>query len=157
MIKNSPGFIGIKKIDLSDDTTVTSGGGTNTQTLQPPQGLIYKICRLMIYIPDPAGSAANDHILSAEWDNSITLQAQALFYLKASFGNPILTSYGSFQANSTEAPGAATQQDNMITGISHNYATYDYPITFDYTNNTDVNQTGTRSLIIYVEVYKDLL
>jgi len=144
-------FKGIKEIDLSDNTSVAGGGGTNTQTLQPPEGLCYLITRLWIEIPDPVGSGANDHRLEVYWDASFTT-ASRLLYCLSNFGSDISTNAGGLVAT-TEVPSSQNQQSEILTGIARSWASYDSPIYFLYTNNTDVAQAGTRTIKMIVEVW----
>jgi len=152
MISPNSSFLGLKMIDLSDDTTVASGGGSDTQTLQPPQGQIYKIIELSVDIPDPVGSSANYHRLSIGYQNFT--DSNDIIFIQGNFGTDIRIYNGGLGGDVVYPADDNNQLPLKRTMI---YASYTEPLDFVYTNNTDVNQTGTRKIEIMTAVYKDLI
>jgi len=143
-------FFKLKLIDLSDDTQVNSGGGINTQTLQPAAGFCYQIVKIFVDIPDPVGSAANDHRLYV--GNTTNLDNNAFFSIVSGTGTDItINEYG--LGGTTEVPANIAQQQELIYFLL--YCNHDNPIEFLYINNTDVNQTGTRTIKVLVKEYKE--
>lgn len=142
----------LELIDLSDDTQVNSGGGTDTEPLQPPVGKIYEVCGLMIDIPDPVGSSANAHTLYVAFGNETDTKAYVVS-ASSNTGSAITHAgrYG-FIAT-TVAPSAIANQFAEIHGL---IATNALPVLFKYTNSTDANQTGTRMIKVLVRVYNEL-
>jgi len=142
-----------ERIDCSSDSSVASGGGTETMQLKPDVGFIYTVKRIALYIPDPAGSSANSHKLLCRTGASSTAgvgSVNAVFYLSSNTGSSMKTQYGAFDATS-EYPSGATQQHEIIAGETGLMASNDQPIDFVYTNDTDVNQTATKHIYVWVE------
>jgi len=147
---NRSEFLGIKLIDLSDDTTVSAAGGTDTQTLQPPKGQIYQIIQFDIEIPDPVGSTANNHKFNVKYQN---MTDGDITFCNSNTGSDIKwNAYG--WIGTTEVPGSDNEQFDLIHG-GQIWASYDQPVDFVYVNLTDADQTGTRRLEIMVKVWKD--
>lgn len=141
----------LKLIDLSDDTQVNSGGGTNTQTLQPPNGKIYQVIDIYMHIPDPVGSSANAHTMDVSFQNCYL--NENLAYISANTGTAMYISNSGFVGTS-EQPSNAREQ--YLFAHHSLFCSYDQPINFLYTNNTDANQTGTRRLEIFVKEYNEM-
>lgn len=143
----------LKKIVLTDDTTVIATA-TNNQVLQPIEGRIYEVVWMRISIPIPAGGAAGNHylkILNFEANDNQTLIAK----LKANFGATITAGYGgSFFADSEEIPGGTGEQFALMTGGLIR-ASNSLPVWFYYGNDTDVSQTGTRTIELLVKEFTE--
>ena len=77
-----------------------------------------------------------------------------IFYLSSNTGSAIKTASNSFDATS-ETPSGTAQQFDIIAGKIPLIASNQYKLIFNYTNNTDVNQTGTRLLKILVKEYPE--
>jgi len=135
-------------IDLTTDSSVASGGGTDTVTLQPDEGYIYKVRSIFIDIPDPAGSGANNHVLSCLLGGE-TASTYKHFFIASDFGNDI-TVYGmNGFIGTSESPSGASEQHSII--YHDLICSNSYPLDLLYKNNTDVNQTGTRTVKFLVE------
>ena len=154
MRTESNNLLGFKIIDLTDDSTVNTST-TNDQTIQPPNGLMYLPTTLYIYIPDPSGSSSGTHGLYLAYDVT-DITRTGIWKIVSNTGNSIGTYYGAFNGDN-ESPSTSADQQRAISGICHNWITYDRPVTLRYTNDTDVNQTGTRKVIIGLEVHKNVL
>jgi len=139
-------------VDLSDDTTVSSGGGTDTQTLRPNEGEIYVVYNTYANIP-AIGGASGDHDLEAFWKSS-SGQLRA-FKLDGTDGAVMyILGYGGGFAASTEQPSDSDDQMELMMrgGI---VLSYDHYMNFVYTNDSDTNQSGTRTLKIWVKVFSE--
>jgi len=151
-------FLGLKVINLSDNTQVNSGGNTNVQTLQPPEGLIYKVIHLQYSASDPAGSTTGTHSFYVFYDaTDITDLDGDIFLIRLSgnTGTNILINYDELTGD-YETPGSDQESKTFFAGRTLN-ASNSIPLDFKYYNNTDANQTATRQLNMIVEVYKEVL
>jgi len=153
IIPASTGFK-LKIIDLSDNTTVTASGGTNTQTLTPPDSKIYEIIGIDYSAADPAGSSSGTHALSIRVTN-LFVTAEHL-YVRGTTGTGIyIQPNNGLVGDSSEVPSATSDQLFYITrGALKCSATN--TIAFIYTNNTDVNQTGNRQCKVMVLEYNEM-
>ena len=147
-------FIGVKLIDLSDDTTIAPAG-TNTQQLQPPVGQCYKLLHTEVNIPDPSGSTTGDHELRC-FQNGQGESTSAYWRALSNTGNTINTNTMGWGVDS-ESPANARDMFMVLGNLIECWATYDNPLDYKYTNDTDVNQTGTRTIKILVAVYRNAL
>jgi len=150
MRTESNSFLGIKFIDLSDDTTVTAGN-TNTQTLQPTNGQLYRIIGINYASTDPAGSGSGNQSLSIGYQNMS--DSDGIGKITSNTGSSIYITQMQFLGTSEAPSSAALQYDLLHSSI----CSYSQPIDFIYKNDTDVSKTGTRRLLIMVEVYKEVL
>ena len=137
-------------IDISDDTQVNAAADITNQ-LKPPVGFIYEIVQVYISIPDPVGSAAGTHTLAC---TSFGMGGPA-FTGTATTGNVIRYRWWALAADSSEAPSGATQQADIL--MSNIYASNSIPLDLKYTNSTDVNQTGTRTMEFLVKKYREAI
>jgi len=144
----------LKLIDLSDNTSVASSGGTNKQTLQPDPGKIYEVCKIWYVASDPAGSSAGSHKIECHYETTGDTY-NGVFRIAGNTGSGIYTRFGGFVGDSEEAPSTeATQQ--LYIGSCNLVCSNTYPLNFTYTNSTDVNQTATRTLKILVKEYNEM-
>jgi len=142
----------VELIDLSDNTQVASAGGTNTQSLQPTAGFIYMVENINMNIPAPAGASANDHTMDIGYQGS---DDDGLLRITSNF-NATMQMARYAISGTTVLPSNATVQGTVLS--SHRWVcSNDLPIDFLYTNDTDANQTGTRTLIIAVRKYQELV
>lgn len=135
--------------DLSDDTSVSSAGGTNTQTLQAPTGFIYQVIDIGYSAPDPAGSGSGSHKLTFKYRTA----QDDLGYVNSAFGNAVGISNNGFEGSTSEYPASAT--DQLLLMRSYVYVSNLVPIDFLYTNSTNVAQAGTRALKIVVKKFPE--
>jgi len=140
--------------NLSDNTTVAHAPTTDVQTLQPESGKVWELIKIWIYIPDPVGSSAGSHKITAYYDSSYVSQS-GIFSMTSNTGSAILTAWMAFSCT-TALPSASTLT-YYITNGWHFYCSNDNPIYFAYTNSTDVDQTGNRILKILVKEYNEVL
>jgi len=142
-------YFKIKKIDLSSSATV-GHPASETQTLQPAAGKIYQVIEIYANLPDPAGSSAGTHYIHGKYQN-IT---GSMIYISSGFGNDITIDQNGFTGSGTERPSGNSEQFLVPRGgmiICSNSQPFD----FVYTNSTDVDQTGTRTLEILVKEYPE--
>jgi len=124
----------IEVIDLSDNTTVASGGGTNNQDLTPPAGYLYRILSIRLSVP-AIGGASGSH------------QTEIFFVGCGAIGESWHKASGSNGAAFYYTP---TQfRDDNIAGAL--LCSSDVPIRFSYYNGSDTNQTGNRQIYVTVE------
>jgi hypothetical protein len=144
-------FFKLKLIDLTNDDTVASGGGTNTQTLRPDKGKIYVICSVAYEAPAIA-LATGEHKLEINITNGTLLDEYG--QITGTDGATFLINSKAGFIGSTEAPSGLDEQLDFIRRQQF-LVNYDNYITFVYTNNSDTNQTGTRTLWLLVKEYKE--
>jgi len=148
-----------KKLKVGDYTnsSTVAPAGDHEITFAPDHGFLRKILSIYIDIPNPVGSTAGNHYLHAYW-NTASKIGSTYIYLDTPTGTAIKTYYGEFVASTTEKPSNSTlQSEVLLGGATELWASKDYPIYFYYYNNTDVNQTGSRRLIIrYLEMNEGL-
>jgi hypothetical protein len=152
-----PSFLGLKAINLTDDTEV-SAGGENEQLLQPPKGQVYKITAIDYKASDPVGSGQGDHILFIKYEvSNISTLDNDVFLAQgiSETGSDLKILFNEFQAGSS-IPGNNTEE-KIFFGSRIMVASNSVPLSFRYINHTDVAQTGERKLNIISEVYKDVL
>ena len=146
-------FLGLKYIDISTDDTVAAAA-TDDIEITPPKGLIYVIAGVEVSIPDPAGSASGNHSLYVY--NKFFSVDSTYFDLKSNAGGAIYIQNDTGLIADTENPGAGSDQFKAILG-ERSIVNNDYPLVVRYSNQTDVSQTGTRTVKIMFKVYKELL
>lgn len=141
----------IEVIDLTDDASVSSGGGINTQSLQPPVGYIYEVIDIGYNAPIPGGGGSGTHELFAKYRGEYS----DVIRIIAGFGSVVrIDANGFIQTGGSELPSTSTQQyEHMRNEIIH--ASNSVPFDFIYTNDTDVAQAGTRELTVVVKKYHE--
>jgi len=138
----------LKVIDLTQTATVNSGAD-DTQELKPSSGYIYIVRGIFCYIADPSGSTSGTHDIRVFLINGGATRHTAIV-CKANTGSAIGINHHNLNGDSLELPSDVGVQNDLLTKGSL-MASYDYPIDFNYNNDTDANQTGTRTLKILVE------
>jgi len=143
-------YFSIEVIDLSDDSQVNSGGGTDTQTLQAPAGYIYQVFAIE-YNNAAIGGASGDHKFYIRWTDGTNTKNAAQLVGTDGASMAIDLQYGF--AASSEFPSSISDQLNFICGRL--FASNTYYVDFYYINSSDTNKTGTRTLKIWVKKYKE--
>jgi len=131
-------------VDASSDTTVPAGS-SETITIQPPQGKIWRIVGGRIYSSLPAGATAGNHsfsinhgLISTKYDNLvITGNYDVSIDLRL-----YPQSYTSIEPNDTKL------FFEVLTLFKWSSA---HPLIILYENSTDVDQTHTRLIKLIVE------
>jgi len=146
-------FLGIKAIDLTTNATVNTSDSDEID-LKPNKGFIYQVIGVYVDIPDPIGSGANDHELYF-YSDAFGTRYSSYLEVRVNSGADIDIQTDSGLVGNTESP---TNIDEQLWAICERmWASYDVPLHILYRNDTDVNQTGTRTIKLLVKVYKDLL
>jgi len=138
-------------VDLTDNTQVNAAA-SNTQTLTPPAGKLYRVRMIHYQIATPAGSTAGTHELIGE--RILVTSERPVFTVKADFNATIFIKDLRFTGNSSELPSNEREQFLLLTN-GDLIATNSFPLKFTYNNDTDANQTGNRILEILVEVLNE--
>lgn len=141
----------IEMIDLTTSTSVASSGGVEYLDLQPDIGYVYEVVFLKISIPDPVGSGSGTHRLTGGyWDGSAHW---GMFYVQSNTGTAITSAESGFVGTS-EQPATAADQFNIISGQII-VASNSEPFRFRYLNSTDVNQTGSKTIKVWVKIFRE--
>ena len=138
----------IEVVDLSDATAVNAAA-SNTQLLQPPVGFVYEVIDVGYSAANPAGSGSGTHQIYMEFQGALS----DMIRVKGNFGSAVEIAVSGFIGNNNETPAAIADQMRMM---HHElFASNSVPLDCTYTNNTDVQKTGTRSLIFVVKKYRE--
>jgi len=152
----SNSFLGIKIIDLTDDTSIASLSD-DLQYVTPPSGQLYRLINATVNIPDPAGSGSGTHFIKFQFKNINTEFSfdNDLFYVSSAHDVDIILSYGYVRTGDTKYPPDNIQQTQFLrNGITFNNAN---PLAFYYYNGTDVAQANSRKCNLMFEIYKECL
>jgi len=139
-------------IDLSDDTTVTHAPTTIVNTLQPPAGYIYEVVALYYRANHPVGDTAGTHKLKIIGQNS---SFDYYASITSNFDVDITITGGYLFGGTSKLPVTAAYQWDVMHHCL--FASYDQPLDFRYTNSLDVDQTGTRTLEVWVKKTAELI
>ena len=127
----------------ADDATAVAAAAQDVYTLQPPAGTIYQVISFYWNIPAIGGSAGNHHINiertpAATWRHFRATNAGT---------SAINCNYDDVQTSSSKTPSNAREQANLHNKL---WASNSVPLYFEYDNQTDTQQAGTRTLRILV-------
>jgi len=139
----------VKIIDLSDNTQVNSGGGTNTQTLKPAAGKIYEVFMIGATWPAIGGASGNHSVVTRLTDGTDTVNMLSITGTDGAVMS-ITGYYGC--AGSSVLPNSIAYTLPMIRSLVVSNTKY---IEFYYANNSDTNQTGTRELNVWVKEFNE--
>ncbi len=142
----------LKLITLTDDTTVAHAPTSITNTLQPDVGFIYQIIEIGYTAPDPIGSGAGTHKIVGEYNGAY----KPIFSITGTTGTAISINLSGFTGDSDETPTNIREQQILKNG-GLIFASNSVPFNFTYTNSTDVDQTGTRTCIVFVKKYREAI
>ena len=134
----------IELVDLTSTGTIAPAG-TDAITLQPPEGYAYQILDMNLRASLPAGGSSGTH----EFKGRITGNYHDEFWVIAAFNSVVYIAPYDFNGPDTERPTAIGQQFPTIHETM--YCTNDNPLVITYTNDTDVDQTGSRTVIVIVK------
>jgi len=143
-------FLGLKYLDLTTTDAVAASADDNIE-ITPPDGQIYELIDLSVNIPDPAGSSAGTHTLTiATLGIFSTLNGKLSG--KSTTGNYIkMGDYYGITADNSELPSDTSDQLNWFNGKI--WASPSYTMKIRYSNDTDVQQAGTRTMKFLFKVY----
>ena len=71
--------------------------------------------------------------------------------MSSNTGSPIYFGYPTTPLKTTATTVEPDNELEQMLSLFHMIASNDYPIDFTYVNDTDVNQTGTRTIKVLVE------
>jgi len=146
----SPELLGFDKLDLSSDSTVNAGS-SETITSTPEPGYLYKVKSIHLNIVTPGGTSSGTH----RFDVKHTSPTMTYLTGISAHDGQLRYDFGYWRnADNTELPLTGIEQLLMLNQIVYNH---DHPLTIKYTNDTDVNQTNERSIILDVEIYREVL
>jgi len=143
-------FSGIRRlhlVDLSSDDAVASSS-SHTVTLTPGVGEIYEVLHVYVAIPAIAGSSG-DHEL--ECFQKFGSSDRSHWYMKNPGTSSMFVHRHILWATTTKSPPNEVSQVLLFTPRSL-FCSQEYPLKFKYTNGTDTNQTGTRTIEVLVGV-----
>ena len=139
----------VELLNLSEVDTVTHAPTTKTVVLQPPVGFVYEVIDINYNAGDPSGSGSGTHQIYGRYEGAFS----DIFRVKGNFGSSISIIVSGLVGNAGETPSAIADQLRLMqhTMIVSNTCF----LNFNYTNSTDVDQTGTRSLTVVVKKYRE--
>jgi len=135
-------------IDLDDATVVASGGGTNTKSLTPDDGIVYEVINIGYSAAPPIGATANSHDIEATYQGDL----YRILKITSNFNAGIYINQLGFGGTTDEPSGIDEQYKIMRERI---FVTNAIHLDIVYTNDTDANQTGTRNCKILVKKYAE--
>ena len=151
MITPNSSFLGLKIIDLSSSEEVAAAGN-DLQLLTPPKGQMYKIKDIYYLSADPAGSSSGNQYIDI---GLVGFSDRNYIIVISNFGSAIFIK-NSGLVGDTEVPSSGTIVNELIRS-GQMVCSNSIPMEFYYKNATDVSKTGTRTLEILVEIYKEVL
>lgn len=131
----------VVSVNASSDTTVPASS-TETITIQPPQGKIWKILDFAIEIRPPEGATSGEHRLDiyascyANWSNIRFTKS----YNEDIYSYHIVTN-----------SGTGENLLDMLIRARGWKASHDYPFYVQYFNLTDVEQNNIRKVYLLIE------
>ena len=158
MITPSNTFLGIKKVDLTTNTSIAAGEEGNI-IVTAPAGIIYKIFDVSFFIPAPNGAGSGTHEIEFKYNkpDNKNYYVSLLMRGAAAYNESIYTTGGLIGAAGSESPSAQDQQYWLLGGQRPIYISEDIPLYIDYENDTNVSQTGSRYIVLLVGVLKNVL
>lgn len=147
IVKDSANVANRKKIvfvDASSNTTVPAGS-SETITIQPPQGKIWRVMLFEFYVDPPQNASTGQHRLL------LGLQGTYNPFLRVYNnynGYIYVTGNHAFTQHSTEDPDSDIAQILLLSQLK---ISHDYYLIIMYTNTTDADQTNTRKIGIHLE------
>lgn len=143
-------FLGIRYEDLSSSTQVNSGGGVASDYVTVNAGECVKIKGVYLSIP-AIGGASGNHTLTLRYGDTSILLGELI----GTDGSAITITKSQFYAD-TENPSTESIQAEILQGGMWMGDATRKPL-FRYVNNSDTNQTGTRTMKVLMEVYKQVI
>ncbi|MBO8180781.1 MAG: hypothetical protein H0Z19_09965 [Archaeoglobus sp.] len=131
-------------VDASSNTTVPAGS-SETITIQPPQGKIWRILMMNISVSPPNSSTTGTHKIVLSHSKLLQWHMVGVY----EYNNTILF-YKQVFTGTVSVTNASTPEESraLLDSIK---ATYDYPMQFRYYNDTDADQTNTRVIGLLIE------
>lgn len=134
-------------IDASSTTTINAGNAELVR-INPPDGYIYDILAILLYVLRPVGSTAGTHDFDVLDDSGLF----GILKGESDFNVAIYFNYGIWiSANVDQIPPNDSEQLQAIRGIRLDA---DNGLDVWYDNQTDANQTNRRYILIWVRKIK---
>lgn len=143
----------LELISLTTADAVAAAGEDIIQ-LKPDVGFLYEVIGLMARIPDPVGSGAGDHQLEIFRNGREHANDEYITITSNTGVDIVIRDSVGFQGT-TEAPSATAQQYDMMHSVM--WASNANPLDFKYDNDTDVEQSGTRNIMVYVKKWREAI
>lgn len=128
--------------ELSDTTDVAATNSLQ-QVFTPPKGRLWEIVGMYLNTGAPPGAASGVHEFVLRTGDISLITGRSVF------GSAITWNHSHWQvADSAKLPADAV---TTLLAIINTAFSNDEPIKIDYTNGTDVNASGTRTLRFYIK------
>jgi len=132
----------------ADSATTVNAANNEVVLIEAPTGYLYEILEIYLQIGDPTGGASGTH------EFEVYSESETIFILKGKsvFGSVIEYKYGIWKtADSEQQPPNDSEQQLAIRGKRIDSTN---GIRIIYANDTDVNQTKTRAIRLWVRKIK---
>jgi len=137
-------------VDATSDTTVPAGS-SETITVQPPEGKIWRIKMISYgYFEPPTGATSGSHNVIF-YQEFIGLG----FRIMSNYNKAISFNFLEPQQYTELEPSEFISDYHSI--LEHFAFTYNYPLRVKYENSTDADQTAKRSLLLLIEEEEEAL
>lgn len=134
----------VKFLGLDSSTTVLSGGGAETITVTAPTGKIYRGVGLLLNVSSPGGTTGYHRF-------QVTSESQGIGMLqgKSAYSDSIVFREGVWVTASSVARPPDTASPQLA--VNSLIADDTNGINIMYVNNTDADQTNTRTIRLIVK------
>jgi len=134
-------------VDIETTTTILPGA-TETITITPPAGKVYKILSMRYEAPPPTGATSGDHyVILYNMIKYTGIRFASTYTTKILYWHNDPSAITDYKPPSAEA---------IILALNNTYGTNTKPITFFYVNATDVSQTNARIVQLVLEIFDEL-
>jgi hypothetical protein len=137
----------IKVIDATATGTVSAGESENISVFAP-SGSVYKVVNVYMQAPGIGSATTGDHGLSIRGSNMANGQATVG---RSSYGDEVRYQYSSWQSSTLGGFPQPETEPTTLLAVQSVRATENKEIRVKYTNFTDADQTGDRSVMLLVE------
>lgn len=131
-----------------DDDSVVIPGNTSEIIIRPPQGYIYDLLGLLLYVVKPIGGTSGTHFFDIVSEN----QGIAILFGSSAYNTSLRYDYGYwFTADTLQYP---TTEIAQLLALQNKRIDEDSGLSITYCNLTDVNQTNMRYIRLWVRKVK---
>ena len=147
IVKDSANVAGRKTIVFVDASSLTTvpAGSSETITVQPPSGKIWRVVGCGFWCDPPSGATSGNHQVYIYCRPS-TLTIIGV-KVSSSYDKSVRIEYGS---NALESP-TPSDQVAFLHSLQSVIGTYDIPFKVHYWNSTDADQTNERKIELLLE------
>jgi len=143
-------FIGLENLTLTESDTVNASA-SKAVNIQPPVGIVYQIIMMRAHAADPAGSSAGTHKFRGYYKTAGS--NGTCFLCSSNTGGAVAINLTSWVGTASKQPADLTDQIALI-GNGMLWSDHTEYFVIRYENDTDVNQTGPRTLEVVVKKYR---